>query len=62
MNDTTVDEKCMFYADWYLKGATFTNNNSTPFNLSNIFKLTQQTKKLVTEANSQVWTEYERKL
>ena len=52
----------MFYADWYLKGATITNNNSTPFHLSHIFKLTQQTTKLVTEANLQVWVEYERKL
>ena len=52
----------MLYADLYLIGATFTNNNSTPFHLSHIFKLAQQTTKLVTEAYSQVWIKYERKL
>ena len=50
----------MLICSYNVKGATFTNNNSTPFHLSHIFKLTQQTTKLVTEANSQVWIEYER--
>ena len=59
---SNIEEKYMFYADLYLKGAIFTNNNSTPFHLSHIFKLTQQTTKLVTEGNSQVWIEYKRKL
>ena len=35
------EEKCMLYADLYLMGATFTNNNSTPFHLSHLLKLTQ---------------------
>ena len=35
------EENCMLYADLYLMGATFTNNNSTPFHLSHLFKLTQ---------------------
>ena len=29
------------FGDWYLTGATFTNNNYTPFHLSHLFKSTQ---------------------
>ena len=35
------EENCMLYADLYLIGTTFTNNNSTRFHLSHLFKLTQ---------------------
>ena len=47
-----MKKDCIAYVDLYLKGAAFTNDNSTPFHLSHILKITQQTTRLVTEANS----------
>ena len=38
-----VVARCMFYVDWYLKGATFANNNSTPFHLSHIYLRNNET-------------------
>ena len=44
----------MLYVEFYLIGATFTNNNSTPFHLSHIIKLTQQITKIVNEYDQEI--------